>query len=442
MLPEADLPLRFVGEGVFLDFLGPQDEPWLRVLLAEMSRFEGRRRRELCERLAEPLPCLAPHFKRRAATRVLLRLWKRHRVTAVVPALARARVFAAGAAGGGTRASIFAAAAAELGVTPQVLGDSLFGDLPGESLVRAPDPLPGPGEIALRANLAVAQAVLMRASSLGLRVEGAVRPIVRLAKLRGLLCTVRDPVTPPEAIPAARAANHRPVSPLPSGLAVPTPPGARTPPVASARSGPMLFSGGPAASPASAALPTLEISGPFSLFRHTLLYGRSLAELLPHLAWCARFELQAACALRGRLVHVSLSTGDPIFPAAAPAVFDSRLEERFARDVARLAPDWEVIREPEPLRAGATLIFPDFLLRHRIHPERRVLVEIAGFWTPEYLTAKLEHLRQARVRNAIVCIDEDRACADGQVPTGLSVVRFRRRVDAAAVMREVERLVS
>lgn len=29
--------------------------------------------------------------------------------------------------------------------------------------------------------------------------------------------------------------------------------------------------------------------------------------------------------------------------------------------------------------AGTTLVFPDFLLRHRIHPERRVLVELAGF---------------------------------------------------------------
>ena len=29
---------------------------------------------------------------------------------------------------------------------------------------------------------------------------------------------------------------------------------------------------------------------------------------------------------------------------------------------------------PEPVRAGNTLIFPDFLLRHRIHPERRALV--------------------------------------------------------------------
>ena len=389
MLSEADLPLRFVGEGVYLDFLGPQDEPWLRVLLAEMARFEGRRRRELCERLAEPLPCEAPHFKRRAAIRVLLRLWKRAPVAAVSPIAARARLFAASAARDETRASILAATAAELGVTPAALGESLFADLPGERVVRAPDPVPGAHEVALRTNLAIAQAVLMRASAIRLRVEGAVRPIVRLAKFRGLLCTVLEPAVASD----------------------------------------------------SPRVPVLEISGPFSLFRHTLLYGRALAELLPSLAWCARFEIQAACVLHGRIAHASLAKGDPIFPAATPAPFDSQLEERFARDMARLAPDWDIIREPEPVRAGTTLIFPDFLLRHRIHSDRSVLVEIAGFWTPDYLTAKLEHLRQARVANAILCIDESRACARDQLPVGLSVVRFRRHVDAAVVLREVERLV-
>ena len=77
MLSERDLPLRLIEERAFIDYLGPQDEPWVRVLLAEMARFEGRRRRELAERLAEPLPCEAPHFKRRAASRALLALWRR-----------------------------------------------------------------------------------------------------------------------------------------------------------------------------------------------------------------------------------------------------------------------------------------------------------------------------------------------------------------------------
>lgn len=407
MLPESDLPLRLIEERAFIDYLGPQDEPWLRVLLAEMARFEGRRRRELAERLSEPLPCEAPYFKRRAATRALLRLWRLASTGGATPrgsagptppgparpmpprpAELRAQLFAAAATSEAPAASVIDETARQLGITPPALIEALFADLPGERPVRAPDPPPSPAEAALRTNLAIAQAVLMRASRIELRVEGGVRPIVRLAKLRGLLCTITD-----------------------SDLAEPP-------------------------------RPVLEISGPFSLFRHTLLYGRALAELLPHLAWCARFELRAACALRGRLATVSVGSGDPIFPAAPPKLFDSRLEARFAGDVARLAPDWDVIREPEPVRAGGTLIFPDFLLRHRLHPERRVLIEIVGFWTPEYLATKLEKLRHAALPTCILCVDQDRACAAEELPAGMPVVPFRRRVDAAAVMREVERLTA
>ena len=81
-------------------------------------------------------------------------------------------------------------------------------------------------------------------------------------------------------------------------------------------------------------------------------------------------------------------------------------------------------------------------MRHRIHPERQALVEIVGFWTPDYLTEKLARLRQAALPAFVLCIDEERACAPSELPPGLPVVTFRRRVDAAAVMREVERLTA
>jgi predicted nuclease of restriction endonuclease-like RecB superfamily len=381
LLPEGDLPLRVVDGGAYFDFLGPQDEPWLRVLLGELQRFEGRRRRELAERLAEPLPCETPHFKRRAATRVLLGLWRRERVCTVLPPEARARLFRAAGATAAPRDEHIARVAASFDVDPPALLESLFADLSGERIVRAPEPAPTTAEVMLRTNLAVVQGVLQRASTIELSVEGGVRPIVRLAKLRGLICVVVEP-------------TH------------------------------------------------LQLSGPFSLFRHTRLYGRALAELVPHLSWCARFELRAACALRGRVVDVALETGAPIFPAPAPAPFDSKLEERFARDVARLAPDWDLVREPEAVRAGATLIFPDFLLRHRIHPRRHVFVELAGFWTPAYVAAKLARLAEAELPPFILCVDIDRACALGKIPASLSVVPFRRRVDAAAVVRRAEELTA
>jgi uncharacterized protein len=395
LLSQTDLPLRLINDRAYPEYLGAEDEPWLRVLIAEMIRFEGRRRRELAERLAEPLPCHAHYFKRRAATRVLFRLWGRGGVAPVPtgadgsasrlrPSGIRALLFGAAAASQAPPPTVATEVAARLGLTRDTLDAIVFSDLPAEREVRAPASIPSAAEVALHTNLAIAQAVVMRASHVAVHVEGGLRPIVRLAKLRGLLCNV--------------------------------------------------------AAPTAGALPRLDISGPFSLFRHTLVYGRALAELLPHLAWCARFQLSAVARLRGRLAHVSMESGDPIFPAHQPAAFDSRLEERFAHDLTRLAPDWDVLREPTPVAAGTSLIFPDFLVRHRIHPERQALVEIVGFWTPEYLADKFARLRQATLPAFVLCIDADRACAPTDLPPGMPVVTFRRRVDAAAVMREIERL--
>jgi predicted nuclease of restriction endonuclease-like RecB superfamily len=267
-------------------------------------------------------------------------------------------------------------------VTPEDLSDSLFGDLPGERLVGASAQPLSAVELALRCNLALVQALLIRATVVRIDVEGNTRVLVRQAKWRGLIC---------------------------AGIERSATAGAR-----------------------------LEVSGPFALFRNTRLYGRALGELVPLLAWCPRFRLRAECVVRGRRLTLQLGTGDPIFPASAPRRYDSHLEERFAREFRRLAPAWDVIREPEPIPASGTLIFPDFALCHRSNPARRWLLEIVGFWTPDYVARKLALYRSARLSNLILCIDEDRNCAAADLPSGALVVRFRRRVSAAVVLRVIE----
>jgi predicted nuclease of restriction endonuclease-like RecB superfamily len=256
---------------------------------------------------------------------------------------------------------------------------ALFADLPGERVASRLAVSLSPSELALRANLILTQTLLYRATGVTLEVEGNARVLVRHAKLRGLICTV-----------------------------------SRT-------------SGG---------LDTvLDVSGPLALFRRTILYGRALGSFVPHLAWCRRFRLRAACLLQEALVDLSLGTGDPILPADPPRQYDSRIEERFAREFRRLAPDWDVLREPEPVVAGSRLVFPDFALQHRYDASRRWLLEIVGFWTPDYIRRKLALYREARVTNLILCIDEARACEGESLPDGAVIVRFRRRVDAVAVRR-------
>ena len=379
MLFDAPLSYRLVGSTVVPRFLVEADYPWLRTLLDERERFVGRPQRDVDARLREPLMAEGPAGKKQLAVRVLAQLGRSMRDASVPPRQARRLVFGEAVRTASPRDTVLARVARSLDVTPEALEASLFADLPGERIVAGLAVPLSPAELALRANLALTQALLFRATGVTLAVEGNARTLVRHAKLRGLICSV--------------------------------------------------FRG-------SRGMDTvLEVSGPLALFRRTILYGRALGTLVPHLAWCQRFRLRAACVLEERVVDLQLGTGDPILPADAPRQYDSQIEERFAREFRRLAPDWDVLREPEPVAAGTHLVFPDFALQHRYDASRRWLLEIVGFWTPDYLRRKLALYRTASVANLILCIDEDRACAAGDLPVGAIVVRFRRRVDAVAVRR-------
>lgn len=382
MLPASLLSCDFRGDAAIPRFLSDADRPWIRVLLDECERAAGRPIRELEARLREPVAG-APDDKRRLATHLLIGFARSRIVSAVPPREARAALFTAAASAGGERArdEVVGCCAEDLGVSPLALLDSLFADLPGERLA-VPPPSLDPANVALRANLALAQGLLARAHSVSIALEGNARAVARHAGLRGLICAVTRGRSPDGA--------H------------------------------------------------VEVSGPYALFRRTLLYGRALGAIIPVLAWTRRFELTARCELRGRAAVVTLASGDPIFPSAEPRRFDSRVEERFARDFGRLAPGWTIVREPEPVDAEGHLFFPDFALYPRTDPTRRWLVEIIGFWTPEYLARKLERLRRSRISNLIVCIDEERNVGDGELPAGAAVVRYRRRVDAARVLDLVQ----
>jgi len=60
---------------------------------------------------------------------------------------------------------------------------------------------------------------------------------------------------------------------------------------------------------------------------------------------------------------------------------------------------------------GNEVMIPDFAIEH---PDgRRAILEIVGFWTPEYLASKLAKIRQVDADNFVVAVSERLDCADG-----------------------------
>src|SRR3990172_4126070 len=63
------------GGTVRIDYLGAQDYGWLNLLIAEFLRYEGRRWREMEQRLREPFDGPTVSIKLQAAAKVLRRLF-------------------------------------------------------------------------------------------------------------------------------------------------------------------------------------------------------------------------------------------------------------------------------------------------------------------------------------------------------------------------------
>jgi predicted nuclease of restriction endonuclease-like RecB superfamily len=184
----------------------------------------------------------------------------------------------------------------------------------------------------------------------------------------------------------------------------------------------------------------LQVSGPFSLFRHTQVYRRALVALLPRLTWCRRFELNAECPLRGSSasVHFTLKSGDPIGVARALSARRAKTEERFVRDFARQAPDWELSADPAPLRAGSRLISADFALTRRGEPSQTVLLAIAGYWTSHFVRDLQRDLAGAGLPPLILCLDENKACDGSALAAGERVLRFRGRIAVRELLSLLE----
>jgi predicted nuclease of restriction endonuclease-like RecB superfamily len=68
-----------------------------------------------------------------------------------------------------------------------------------------------------------------------------------------------------------------------------------------------------------------------------------------------------------------------------------------------------LVREDDVLDLGAEVMLPDFAIEH---PDgRRAILEIVGFWTPEYLSEKLAKIRAAELNNLVLAVSERLDCA-------------------------------
>ena len=155
------------------------------------------------------------------------------------------------------------------------------------------------------------------------------------------------------------------------------------------------------------------LDGPASLFSQSQKYGIRMANVLPALPLCDRWEMTADILTdetTGETRAFTLDHAENLDSHySAGNQFDSDVERTLAQKWERSNTDWELVREDDVFDLGAEVMIPDFAIEH---PDgRRVILEIVGFWTPEYLESKLAKIRQVEADNFVLAVSERLDCA-------------------------------
>ena len=208
------------------------------------------------------------------------------------------------------------------------------------------------------------------------------------------------------------------------------------------------------------------LEGPLSLFKLTDRYGTLLAKLLPsiifssdkkrergsggewHLdAWIVRKTMDGRKIYEFKISKNEIPElmTDPYYSSSFPSSsimekqvagssslyndynnnFDSAVEERFAKRFEQAETGWRLTREPDPLvLSNGGAFIPDFMFEKY---DKKIYLEIVGFWTKEYLERKLQKLadifiisadsRKKRNNNKdktdllFIAVNEDFACS-------------------------------
>lgn len=157
---------------------------------------------------------------------------------------------------------------------------------------------------------------------------------------------------------------------------------------------------------------TLTMDGPASLFKASTRYGLALAKMIPALLHVTKWSLQAKLQNRDQYSG-NIKTGkfsltcdhcDLVshYPPGKP--YDSMLEASFAKSWAKTKTEWRLEREVDLIPLPGSVMIPDFRL---VHPNgREFLLEIVGYWRPQYLQKKFYQVRNGDTDNLILAVSE------------------------------------
>ncbi|HQZ64381.1 MAG TPA: DUF790 family protein [Planctomycetaceae bacterium] len=187
----------------------------------------------------------------------------------------------------------------------------------------------------------------------------------------------------------------------------------------------------------------IRLDGPASVLRQTRRYGVWMARFLPALICCQGWKMHAVVETRNRWkLSLDLSDRDGLHShLPSESEFDSSVEADFAKKWGdEVREGWSLEREAEVLYSGQKTFIPDFVFRH--NDGRVVLMEIIGFWTPEYIAARLETLAVFREAPILLAIHESTSHHFESSPGTAIVVTYKSALLVKPVLQALATLFS
>lgn len=183
------------------------------------------------------------------------------------------------------------------------------------------------------------------------------------------------------------------------------------------------------------------LDGPVSLFRLSQKYGLQLAVFLPALLLCTRWKMEAEIVMPDgarRFFPLDESAG-LVSHYRDSTMYDSLLERTFAERFTEVDSGWQIEREVAIINLKDTVFIPDFAFRHT--DGRTALLEIVGFWRPDYLEKKFKKLRRSGRTDMVVAVSADLNVGEEElqdVPG--SVFFFKNRINPKEVIARLEQV--
>lgn len=192
---------------------------------------------------------------------------------------------------------------------------------------------------------------------------------------------------------------------------------------------------------------TLTIDGPTSLFKPSTRYGLAIAKLLPALLHVTRWSLAAELQIndsysgKTRQGRFAIDSDCGLISHYPPGkTYDSLLEAGFVDRWNKAKTEWRLEREVDLIPIPGSVMIPDFRI---VHPDGRTfLVEIVGYWRPEYLRKKFSQVRQSGRDDLILAVSERLNLEKAGVniaDTPARIVWFKDQLLPKAVLEVLER---